>query len=282
MISGSRGPYCLTGRPILKVIASSVLCRGSMVARLGLQLVEPRSRPGAVTLRFLATRTRQTSSHLLAVNRSPPLLTIVKALNGYSNNVFHLLSDRVGGPQAVEAVARKHLPSTISSEVIITNAAGAGEANRLSPRAAVAILWELRKKMRSLGKDLPTVLPVNGLDPGTLKRRLSDDRYRGCIVGKTGTSGSVGASALVGVLRTDRYGHVAFAILNSWLPVPEARRRQDAFLRNLIDATDAKPWDYVVRISRSLTRLRSTRNQQLRPKCSLSPNRPLMACRSPS
>ena len=40
-------------------------------------------------------------------------------------------------------------------------------------------------KMRSLGKDLPTVLPVNGLDPGTLKRRLSDDRYRGCIVGKT-------------------------------------------------------------------------------------------------
>ena len=157
----------------------------------------------------------------------------MKALNGYSNNVFHLLSDRIGGPQAVEAIARKHLPSTFSSEVIITNAAGAGEANRLSPRAAVAILWELRKKMRGLGKDLPAVLPVNGRDRGTLERRLSNDRYRGCIVGKTGTSGSVGASALVGVLRTDRYGQVAFAILNSWLPVPEARQRQDAFLRSL-------------------------------------------------
>jgi D-alanyl-D-alanine carboxypeptidase/D-alanyl-D-alanine-endopeptidase (penicillin-binding protein 4) len=207
----------------------------------------PPSRLGAVALRFLATRTRQTGSHLLVINRSPPLTTIMKALNGYSNNVFHLLSDRIGGPQAVEAIARKHLPSTFSSEVIITNAAGAGEANRLSPRAAVAILWELRKKMRGLGKDLPAVLPVNGRDRGTLERRLSNDRYRGCIVGKTGTSGSVGASALVGVLRTDRYGQVAFAILNSWLPVPEARQRQDAFLRALIDATDAKPWDYVPR-----------------------------------
>jgi hypothetical protein len=64
-------------------------------------------------------------------------------------------------------------------------------------------------------------------------------------VGKTGTFGSVGASALVGVLRTAKYGHVAFAMLNSWLPVAEARRRQDVFLRALIDATDAKPWDYV-------------------------------------
>jgi D-alanyl-D-alanine carboxypeptidase/D-alanyl-D-alanine-endopeptidase (penicillin-binding protein 4) len=203
-----------------------------------------RSRPGAVSLRFLATGSQQAATDLLVQNRSPPLTTIVKALNGYSNNVFHPLSDRIGGPQAVEAIARRHLPSTFSSEVIISNAAGAGELNRLSPRAAVAILWELRKTMRSFGKDLPAVLPVNGLDAGTLKKRLSEDRYRGCIVGKTGTSGSVGASALVGVMRTGKYGHVAFAILNSGVPVPEARKRQDAFLRALIDATDAKPWDY--------------------------------------
>jgi len=204
----------------------------------------PHPQSGALTLRFLAARPQQTASDMLVQNRSPPLTTMVKALNGYSNNVFHLLSDRIGGPQAVEAIVRQHLPSTFSSEVIITNAAGAGESNRLSPRAAVAILWELRKKMRKFGKDLPAVLPVNGLDAGTLKIRLSDPRYRGCIVGKTGTFGSVGASALVGVLRSGKYGHVAFAILNSKVPVPEAKRRQDAFLRALIDATEAKPWDY--------------------------------------
>ena len=196
-------------------------------------------------LQFGAGGLQQTSGKVLIENRSPPLIRIVKALNGYSNNVFHLLSDRIGGPRAVEALMRKHLSPALQSEITITNGAGAGESNRLSPRAAVAILWELRKELRAHGKDLPSVLPVNGLDAGTLKKRLSEDPYRGRIAGKTGTFGSVGASALVGVLHTAKYGDVAFAVLNSWVAVPEARRRQDVFLRALIDATDAKPWDYV-------------------------------------
>jgi D-alanyl-D-alanine carboxypeptidase/D-alanyl-D-alanine-endopeptidase (penicillin-binding protein 4) len=206
---------------------------------------EPPSQLKKVALQFIAGGLQKSSGEVLIENSSPPLIAIVKALNGYSNNVFHLLSDRIGGPQEVEALVRKHLPPALHSEITITNAAGAGELNRLSPRAAVAILWELRKQLLSHGKDLPSVLPVNGFDAGTLKNRLSADPYRGCIVGKTGTFGSVGASALVGVLRTAKYGHVAFAMLNSWLPVAEARRRQDVFLRALIDATDAKPWDYV-------------------------------------
>jgi D-alanyl-D-alanine carboxypeptidase/D-alanyl-D-alanine-endopeptidase (penicillin-binding protein 4) len=207
--------------------------------------IEPSARLNAVALHFVAGGSQQAPSKALVTNDSPTLMRIVKALNGYSNNVFHLLSDRIGGPQAVEAAARKHLPSALSSEVTIANAAGAGELNRLSPRAAVAILWELRKELRASGKDLPDVLPVNGLDSGTLKKRLNEEPYRARIVGKTGTFGSVGASALVGVLHTQKYGDVAFAILNSWVPVPEARRRQDAFLRALIEATDAKPWPYV-------------------------------------
>jgi D-alanyl-D-alanine carboxypeptidase/D-alanyl-D-alanine-endopeptidase (penicillin-binding protein 4) len=206
---------------------------------------EPSSRLNKVALRFVGGGSQETSRKILVANQSPPLRAIVKALNGHSNNVFHMLSDRIGGPQAVEAMIRKHLSPAVHSEVTITNAAGAGELNRLSPRAAVAILWQLRKQLRSLGKDLPDVLPVNGLDAGTLRKRLDEDRYRACVVGKTGTFGSVGAAALAGVLRTRKYGNVAFAVLNSWLPVPEARRRQDAFLRALIDATDAEPWAYV-------------------------------------
>ena len=205
---------------------------------------EPPAKLKAAALRFDAKASQQTPGKALITNHSPPLMTIVKALNGYSNNVFHLLSDRIGGPQAVEAIARKHLPAALSSEVTITNAAGAEDLNRLSPRAAVAILWELRKKLRATGKDLPDVLPVNGIDSGTLKKRLDDEKYRARIVGKTGTFGSVGSSDLVGVLHTKKYGDVAFAVLNSWLPVPEARERQDAFLRALIDATGAEPWSY--------------------------------------
>jgi D-alanyl-D-alanine carboxypeptidase/D-alanyl-D-alanine-endopeptidase (penicillin-binding protein 4) len=205
---------------------------------------EAPARLSKVALRFMAKGEQKSSGKTLVTSHSARLMTITKALNGYSNNVFHVLSDRIGGPSAVEAIIRKHLPADMQPEVLITNAAGAGETNRISPRAAVAILWELRKHLRSLGKDLPDVLPVNGIDAGTLKHRLDDDPYRARIVGKTGTFGSVGASALVGVLRTPKHGLVAFAVLNSWVPVPEARQRQQAFLRALIDATGAEPWPY--------------------------------------
>jgi D-alanyl-D-alanine carboxypeptidase/D-alanyl-D-alanine-endopeptidase (penicillin-binding protein 4) len=206
---------------------------------------EPSHRLKDVALRFGATQLQTTPEKTLVENRSPPLMTILKALNSYSNNVFHPLSDSIGGPGAVEALVRSHLPPPLRSEVIITNAAGAGELNRLSPRAAVGILWKLRKQLRAQGHELPSVLPVNGLDVGTLEKRLDEEPYRGCIVGKTGTFGSVGATALAGVLHTRKYGHVAFAVLNHWLPVPEARHRQDVFLRALIDATSARPWNYV-------------------------------------
>lgn len=196
-------------------------------------------------LHFLGGGSQKASGKVLVVDRSPPLITIVKALNSYSNNVFHLVSDRIGGPQHVEEIARKHVAAALQSEITITNGAGGGDTNRLSPRAAVALLWALRKELRAHDKDLPSALPVNGLDVGTLQHRFSEDPYRGRIVGKTGTFGSVGASALVGVLRTAKYGDVAFAVLNSWVPVPEARSRQDRFLRALIDAAGgAKPWDY--------------------------------------
>ena len=206
---------------------------------------EPPARLSTVALRFVAGKPQPASQKTLVTNHSPTLQSIVKALNGYSNNVFHPLSDRIGGPQAVEAMMRQQLGAELRSEVIITNAAGAGETNRISPRAAVAILWALRKELRAAGKDLPDVLPVNGLDAGTLEHRLDEEPYRARIVGKTGTFGSVGASALAGVLRTPKHGAVAFAVLNSWVPVPEARERQRAFLRALIDATKAEPWTYV-------------------------------------
>ncbi len=178
----------------------------------------------------------------LAVNHSPPLLRIVKWLNDYSNNVFHLLSDRIGGPAAVEAAARAHLIPGARAEVVIDNAAGAGETNRMSPRCAVAVLQALERELARHRLALTDALPVSGIDKGTLEKRLVD--HRAAIVGKTGTFGEVGASALIGQARTRRWGAVSFAILNSWVPAPEARRRQDAFLRALLDAGGGQPWPY--------------------------------------
>ncbi len=178
----------------------------------------------------------------LATVRSPILLHVVKALNCFSNNVFHFAADAVGGPRVVEELARACVPAAMRDEIVIENGAGAGAANRMSPRAVVALLQALSDELGRGGHELGAALPVSGIDPGTL-----EDRFReqpALVIGKTGTSGSVGASALVGALRTRRYGVVRFAVLNHGVAVPEARAHQDAFVRALAAATSAEPWPY--------------------------------------
>ena len=172
--------------------------------------------------------------HVLVEHRSPALRDVLKALNGYSNNVFHVLSDAIGGPERVEAVARSVVPPEQRGEILLENAAGAGTTNRLSPRAAAGILDALAAELARHGLALVDVLPVAGIDAGTLRDRLNDGALRGTVVGKTGTYGSEGACALAGVVATRRWGRVTFAILNRGVAVPEARRRQDAFVRALI------------------------------------------------
>ena len=178
----------------------------------------------------------------ILVHRSPPLVRILKWLNDYSNNVFRLLTEQIGGPTAVEAVARANLPPGLRGEIAIADATGEHPADRMSPRAAVALLRALDAELTRRGLSFVDIFPVSGIDRGTLEERLLD--HRGMIVGKTGTFPSYGASALVGIARTRRWGMVTFAILNSWVPVPEARRRQDAFVRSLLDAGGAVPWPY--------------------------------------
>ncbi len=195
---------------------------------------------------FRGARTGREATTLPLVDyRSPPLLAILKALNGYSNNIFHLASEAIGGPAAVTAVARAAVPPALRDEIVITNAAGGGTTNRISPRAAVALTDALRQELARHGQELSAVLPVSGIDPGTLRDRLLEPPAgRGLVVGKTGTYGSEGASALAGALRTTRFGIVTFAVLNRGVPVPEARQRQDAFVTKLAAALEAMPWPY--------------------------------------
>lgn len=197
---------------------------------------------GKVALRIRHRHPPATGARLLLTHRSPPLLVVLKHLNEYSNNVFHLVADAVGGARAVEAIARKACPGLAVDEIVLTNGAGAGTENRLSPRAAVGLVEALHGVLERSGHDLPDALPVSGVDPGTLSERLAE--HPAYVVGKTGTFGSVGASALAGVLRTARFGRVTFAVLNHGVPVPDARARQDAFVRALIEATGATPWPY--------------------------------------
>jgi D-alanyl-D-alanine carboxypeptidase/D-alanyl-D-alanine-endopeptidase (penicillin-binding protein 4) len=193
----------------------------------------------ALTFAGHAASAPRSTPRVLVVNRSPPLVRIVKALNCYSNNVFHLLADRIGGPATVQRIGREAVPEVEAGEIVIDNAAGAGTTNRLSPRAAVALVTALERELGTHALALPDVLPVASVDPGTLHTRLSD-----AVVGKTGTYGSLGASALAGVVRTKRWGAVTFAVLNRGVPVPEAQRRQNAFVDALLRAGEPVSWPH--------------------------------------
>jgi D-alanyl-D-alanine carboxypeptidase/D-alanyl-D-alanine-endopeptidase (penicillin-binding protein 4) len=180
----------------------------------------------------------------LVVHRSEPLLLIAKSLNDYSNNIFNLWAESIGGATAVESVARNAVGADMRSEITLGDGAGADPRNRMSPRAAVRLLRALDEELHKTQHTLPDILPVAGIDAGTLKIRLSEPSEAGRVVGKTGTYGDYGASALVGAIATSDEGTVYFAILDHGLNVPEARARQDRFVRALLARLNSTPWDY--------------------------------------
>ena len=154
----------------------------------------------------------------------------MKALNGYSNNIFAHFADAAGGIGAVQAIARESVPAALRDEIILGDGAGANPRNRLSPRAAVALLRALSGELAKSHHTLADVLPVAGIDEGTLRHRLDAPGERGHVVGKTGTYGDYGASALAGALRTRDHGIVYFAILNHGVPI-ERRAQAPGRLR---------------------------------------------------
>jgi D-alanyl-D-alanine carboxypeptidase/D-alanyl-D-alanine-endopeptidase (penicillin-binding protein 4) len=180
----------------------------------------------------------------LVIHRSQPLLALAKSLNDYSNNIFKPLADAAGGAQAVEALARSVLPPAMRSEVVLGDGAGTDPRNRLSPRAAVWLLRALAQELAATGHGLVDILPVSGVDDGTLRNRLNGAEEIGRVVGKTGTYGDYGASALIGAILTSDRGIVYFAILNHGVAVPEARRRQDRLVRELLLRLHSVPWHY--------------------------------------
>jgi D-alanyl-D-alanine carboxypeptidase len=234
------GPFLVNWRPDPEGAALRALLTGAAGRDAWPAARAARGGLGAqpVPLRFLGQTIKEgTAPGTLLEHRSPPLVRVLKAFNCYSNNVFHPLSATIGGPAVVESIARESVPPASRAGIQLDNAAGAGTTNRLSPRAAVDLTVALQIELARHALVLSDVLPVAGIDPGTLRQRFDDVTTRGTVIAKTGTYGDVGASALAGVIDTQRWGRVTFAILNRNVPVPQARARQDAFVHALV--TDA-------------------------------------------
>lgn len=173
---------------------------------------------------------------LVAETVSDPLLDIVFRQNAVSDNpTADRLGEAIGGPEALERYLIREIG--IPPEHIRVSQTSGLRINRISARGTVRVLRRLAEQLSTRGLHLEDVLPVAGVDQGTTRTRFSRRDYRGAVVAKTGTLTRTdgGVSALAGVLYTDRYGPVLFAIMNTNGPVIQHRQFQDSFIEDLID-----------------------------------------------
>jgi len=168
--------------------------------------------------------------HLLAVHTSLPLLRVLKGLNDFSNNwMATVIGNMVGGPYAVQAFLRTEV-GLKDDELSIITPSGLG-SNLISPRATIHILQKLVTYLQKSGLGIEDILPVAGVDAGTLYKRFNDS-FRGSVVAKTGTLKRV--SALAGVAYTRGRGPLLFVIYNRDGSVYSFRAAQDETIKSVI------------------------------------------------
>lgn len=171
----------------------------------------------------------------IASHMSESLRDIIFVQNAHSvNQTAERLGEAVGGPQAVEKFLTKEV-GLGPAEISLTHTSGL-DYNRITPHGTVLMLRHLIGWL-NLHNMLPEdVMPVAGVDPGTLHARLTAEDYRGAVVAKTGTLPGTdgGVSTLAGIMYTRDRGPVLFAIFNTRGPVHIYRRMQDNLLKELI------------------------------------------------
>lgn len=169
----------------------------------------------------------------LFTHESAPMREIIKAMMSYSNNeLSHRLGDMVGGPFGVANMVRQNTGTT-AEEFHIQTTSGLG-VNRVTAGAMMKLLRVLRRELEQNKMSFADVMPVAGLDPGTLEGRFATDFSRGSVIGKTGTLGSTdgGVSALAGEIST-RNGKFLFVIFNQRGSVNRFRTFQNYYLSTI-------------------------------------------------
>ena len=161
------------------------------------------------------------SLQVLFTHESAPLREIIKATLCYSNNFMaERLGDMLGGPYAVARLVQlnANIPPV---EFSLQTSSGLG-FNRVTPNAMMSLLRALRSDLAKYKMTFSDIMPVAGIDKGTLENRFDSDFSVGSVVGKTGTLGQTdaGVSSLTGEINT-RTGKYLFVIFNQ-----QRQRRQ--------------------------------------------------------
>ena len=186
------------------------------------------------------------SVKLLLTQKSSKLVDILKVLLCYSNNFMaERIGEALGGPESV----RQQLTSDLGlgpEDLKIASLSGLG-VNRISPRVMMKIYRGLRAELQKHGLSPAAIMPVAGIDPGTLEDRFTGMAWRGSVIAKTGTllRTDGGASALVGQMKAANGEVLLFVIMNQRGSVSRFRENQD-YLVMLVQNTRGGPkaFDY--------------------------------------
>ena len=165
---------------------------------------------------------------LLLTHKSSKLTDVLKVLLCYSNNFMaERIGDSLGGKDSVmrQLVATLGIPP---DEVQFASLSGLG-VNRVTPRAMMKILRGLRAELQKNKLSPSDIMPVAGIDPGTLEDRFTGPAWQGSVIAKTGTLVRTdgGASSLVGQMRTASGDILLFVIMNQHGSVLRFRSNQD-------------------------------------------------------
>ena len=165
---------------------------------------------------------------LLLTHKSSKLTDVLKVLLCYSNNFMaERIGDSLGGKEAV----MRQLVTTLGippGEIQFSSLSGLG-VNRVTPRAMMKILRGLRDELQKDKLSPSDIMPVAGIDPGTLEDRFTGPAWKGSVIAKTGTLARTdgGASSLVGQMRTRNGDTLLFVIMNQRGNVLRFRSNQD-------------------------------------------------------
>jgi D-alanyl-D-alanine carboxypeptidase/D-alanyl-D-alanine-endopeptidase (penicillin-binding protein 4) len=173
----------------------------------------------------------------LLVHHSSRLVDVLKVLLCYSNNFMaERIGDTLGGASGVQRYLIQELKLT-PAEVKLASTSGLG-VNRVTPRAMMKIYRALRDELARYKLTPADIMPVAGIDPGTLEKRYTEFQSRGSVIAKTGTliRTDGGVSALVGQMRTRSGETLLFVIFNQRGSVLRFRESQDALVAQLQNA----------------------------------------------
>ena len=199
----------------------------------------------------------------LLIHRSSKLVDVLKVLLCYSNNFMaERIGDTLGGAAGVQHFLVKELGLS-PGEIKLASTSGLG-VNRVTPHAMMKIFRALRDELAEHRLQPSDIMPVAGIDPGTLEKRYTEFQSRGSVIAKTGTliRTDGGVSALVGQMRARNGETLLFVIFNQRGNVLRFRESQDALIAQ-IQNTRGGPAPFSYRPLSLSMRLATTQLNQL-------------------